>query len=318
MGAFEINLLRNNIDQQSQRYNRFKIDDYTRTLECIVTGVNAENMTVSILVPTLSSKFNNVLIGNNIIGSTSMILLPKENQKGLVLMSSSHNPVFLCTIPDKTTSNSIAGGEYKVGNEECSLNIRKDNSLSIKALNSVMSLRSGKIKEIAKETEISSYGFSSINKSNENSRNIGSGQEVFFEAKEYYYYKSKEDFKKDDDINSELESKVLLENDELMTKFNGLLELMDDFNNNTNLGDESSISSLKSLRGKILNEYSSSSFNTSLYIEKGDTEANIKNGNIFSVTYNENGKKKSSVCFGKDGTIILNCKDFIINKEVQK
>jgi len=318
MNYSEINETRRQINENIQTFNRFKKDTNAATLICKVESINESKMTVNISIPSTSSLMKDVLIGTNIIGSDmSFKMFPTIKQIGVVLISSQHKPILIATIPDSLTDETLLTGEARIGNDNVFLKLSKDHSLSLKALNSMLSMRDGEVKISTKNELLEGDGFSRSYKENLNNVNMGSSKEIFFNTSKKNYQKDKTAFINNSEIDSSTKTEVINDSITLINKLGSLIEVVENFNNNIELGDSASIEKLKELKNNIVTNYNSDIETESLTVEKGDTEYNLQGNIAFSVKYKKDNIEKGSFYFNKDGTIKIKCKDFIVEKEVQ-
>lgn len=313
MDYFDINTLRNQIITQSKKYNRFKTDNYSLLQECIIKDINIKKMTVTVFIPSTSSKLYNVLIGTNIIGSKTFIKsMPSIGDRGIVALSSNQPAILTSMIPDILTDNDLMEGELKLGNKDLFFKIYQSDSAIIKTSKSFFSFDDGIHTEMVNEKKITGNGVDIHYNTNKNNEFMGYEKELYFESQQKDYQKTKDYFLKDNLINEEKSKETILQNHELLNKLNELVEVSS--NTSIDLGKDDANQKLLEFKNKIMN-FVSEGFVRSLTIEKGDSPDNIKDSKVFLISYKENMEEKSSISFYKNGTIKIKCKDFIIEKE---
>ena len=102
---------------------------------------------------------------------------------------------------------------------------------------------------------------------------------------------------------------------EQINQNNQTINMLDELNNELELGSLDSIDKLDNLREDIVSRYTFSDYSNKLVIEKGATENNVNNNSLFTATLCKDGEENSSVSLHKDGTIKITCKDFLIERK---
>lgn len=288
--------------------NRFKNKLSLSSCICIITNVNAADFTVDVTIPSNNSKLFNVQIATNITGGDiSLHMLPAKNQKGILLLSSQHSPMLIATIPNKKQgyNDSILEKEAFIGTQLSFLKIGNDESTLLKTPSSSISLSSESANILAHQHILSSNNYRVEHMTNQKT---GSGF-----SKEVYYLDEgsapsiqKENVIKDGQIDTSIKESVLSENQSLINKMQLMIDALDEFVDNTELGNISAVDKLDELNTYFQSHFISTGQKPAIIVEKGDSYYNNDNGYIYSVR--RNSKEEDVLCFAisKDGTIIQN------------
>ena len=300
-------------------YNKRKTSPTARTAICIISKVNEQKLTVDVIIPSTASQMTNVTIATNLISEsgTGLVILPTEGQKGVLLMSSQHSAILIATLPNPVTDNrdsTLLSGEFKLGSNDSFFKLAKNKSLSMKTLSSSSILSNDNQSVIVAEKKYKGYGIETENSYNQ-STNMGYCKEVFFHTSKEDYFKSKDLIIKDNKIDDSVKKSILDNNSMLLDKFNSLIYRVDELNNELELGSIDSINKLDSLRNDIISNYTFTDYSNKLLIEKGSTKDNEGNNCLFAITLYKDNKENSSLSFSKDGTIKVDCTDFIIERK---
>lgn len=300
-------------------YNKRKTDPTARTAICIIAKVNESRFTVDVFIPSTASQISNVTIATGLVSEsgTGLSILPTVGQKGMLLMSSQHSPVLITTLPNSLPENrnsTLLSGEYKLGSKDSFFKLSKDKSLSSRTLSSASILNNDNESKIVSRKLFKGYGAETEYSFNQEA-SMGYSKEVLFSTHKVDYFKAKNSIVNEGNINEPLKEEIIQNNIMLLDKLNSLIYKVDEIDNEIELGSIDSIEKLNKLKQDIISTYTFNNYDNTVIIEKGATEDNEAKGSSLTITLKENGVQNSSVSLQKDGTIVMKCKDFIIERE---
>lgn len=304
MNTFD--LMHKQIVENVRYANRFKNTLRLTSCVCIITDVNAKNFTVDVTIPSNNSKLFNVQIATNITGgNVSMHMLPTKGQKGVVLLSTQHAPLLIATIANKKQgyNDSILENEAFVGTPLSFLKIGNDESALLKTPYSCISLSDDKINMLSKSHITSSSNYRVECGTNENTGG-GFSVETFYSDKEFGKVIKKEEVIIEDKLNNEIKADVLNDNNRLTSKMQLMIDELDKFSQDAELGNAKTIDKLKDLKKLFCEQFIKSDSRDAMIVEKGDSYYNIDNGYVYSV------RKKTKIgcdvlfAISNDGTVI--------------
>lgn len=300
-------------------YNKGKTDPAAKTAICVISKVNEKRLTVDVMLPSTSSQLSNVTIATNLISEngTGLLILPTEGQKGVLLMSSQHPAILIATLPNAASADresTLLYDEFKLGSNDSFLKLAKDKSLAMKTLSSSSILNNDNQSVIVSKKKFRGYGAESETSYN-NATNAGYSKEVFYAVSKKNYFKNKQDIIKDGEISSDIKDEIVNSNSILLDKFRTLIMSVSDLNDEIELGSLESIEKLDELKNHIHTHYTFSDYSDQLCIEKGSSKNNEAENSSFKITLYKNNEENSSLSFRKDGTIVLGCKDLIIERK---
>lgn len=264
--------------------NRFRGMLSASSCVCIITNVNEKDATVDVTVPSMGSKLFGVQVATGIgEGSTSLKMLPSKNEKGIVLLSSQHAPMLIAVIPSKKQSRDsyILKNETIVGTSQSFLKTGNDNSVLLKTPATTVNLSENKLSTYSKQTSMNNDGCTVEFLTNNITGNSFSRETYFYEDSRYIPIK-KENILINDIINKDMEDRVLLENEQLLSTMTRLGDILESFNSNVELGSSETVSSLLKLREDIVSDFIGESECT-LIVEKGESYYNNDKGLFLSV-----------------------------------
>lgn len=299
-------------------YNRKSRTNTLRTAIGIISKINESKFTVDVFMPITASQLTNVTIANNFISqsSVSLKMLPEVGQKVILLMSAQHPPLLIATIPNSAPQdrdNKLLSGEFKLGTRDAFVKLSKDKTLSSRTLNSITVLSCDGEKKIADSSAVKGSGFSSESSFNESAQE-GFRRDVFFSTNRVNYFKEKKDLVSGGDIIPSEKSSIINQNMKLLDMMNSLIYSVSNTNDEIELGSLKSIEKLDELQEKISRHYNMNNDKSKITIDVGATKDNEDLGVSLSMRIFKDSLEKSSLLFGKDGTITLSCKDFIVER----
>lgn len=307
------------IAKNTNFYNKRKINQTAKTAICIISKVNESRFTVDVFIPSTASQINDVTIASGLISEsgTGLAMLPVAGQKGILLMSPQHSPMLITTIPNSKPENrnsTLLSGEYKLGSKDSFFKLSKDKSLSSRTLSSASILNNDNESKIVSRKMFKGYGVETESSFNQRASR-GYSKEVLFSTSKIDYFKLKDSLIENEQINNEIKESILQSNDMLLDKLNSLIYKVDNIDNEIELGSLDSINKLNKLKEEIISNYTFNDYTNTVVIEKGATEDNEDKGSALTISLKENGADNISVSFQKDGTIVMKCKEFIVERE---
>lgn len=316
---YNLNDTNNFLVRNTGFYNKSKTQPFAKTVICVISKVNEKRLTVDVTIPSTSSQMTNITVATNLISDhgTGLVMLPTEGQKGVLLMSSQHPAILVATLPNSASDDrdsTLLYGEFKLGSKDSFLKLAKDKSLSMKTLSSSSILNNDSESVIVSKKKFKGYGVESETAYNKNT-NAGYSKEVFFAVDKENYFKNKKEIINNNEINAEVKQNITNSNLMLLDKLGTLIQSVDSLNNEIELGSLDSIKKLDDLREHIKTTYVFSDYSNKLCIEKGSSEDNNDSNSAFKITLYKNNQENSSLSFRKDGTIMIGCKDLIIERK---
>lgn len=299
---FDIYATKKNIHRNVEQFNRWQTDPYARTCSGIIKSVNTTKYTADIYIPSSSTKIYNVLIGNNILGGDdgkNFLSLPSVGQRCIVLLSSVHPSVMIAIFNDSGNEVSrINPGECFWGNDQSY--IKQD-------INNNISIRSNSVIEIGDDTYISSENMIEKFLSTFSQEVVKLNLDLINEDTSC---------SRSDEFYIENRKTLLSKNTKVMSDLHNILEEFEKQSSNIETEDVNQYKSILNAYGAVIDKKIDSLADFKAYIDIGDTVNNKANNSNISIGFKDKQSNKKSLIFGKDGTITVNCSDFVINKEV--
>lgn len=287
---YEMIMNNQNKKNNIHKFNKWKENIEFYTVCGVITNINIEKYTVDVYISSSSVKIYNVSIANNIInGNKNLMVMPSVGQSCVVGLSNSHSAILLGIIP-KTLDNPIKlyKDELFIGDYSSFLKMSDDNFILSKT--GLLKLNKDGVYSAGKSSILEGFGG--------NSTLLSENKEDYFITNEKY---------------TDNRNFILRKNQELMSELDNILYGIDSFISNVCTGDKDKID-LAINKTKEYFKCDKDEYGVS--IETGDTEKNKSEGNIFSIRKSTKNSEKTYFSIKEDGTLEINCTNYIINKEV--
>ncbi|MGL5713945.1 MAG: hypothetical protein ACRCX2_13065 [Paraclostridium sp.] len=304
--------LSNNLDNMG-RFN----DPMSSTHPCIIKNVYPEKMKADIFIPEFANTLFGISIASNVISNNSFLCVtPERGAEGIVMMSGTHHPVIIAISPMSNSSDfpEMIEGEVLSGNQNCQIRHMHDNNLLLRSNYSKIGISKSGISMNYEDMKMKSL-YSEYNKGliDCNGEKISYSDKVFRPIR-----KSKAN--KIHSLTTECINSSISDNLAAIDLFRDLIDDVSVFSETVFLSTESADQSVCELRNKLYNIYMLNNTiidNFSIGIEEGAEiarDGTIDQSTLYKVCLREGDSEKSFLKFKKDGTVIVKCSDFIIDK----
>lgn len=278
-----------NIANNIHRFNRWKENINFYTVFGRITKVDPQKYTVDVYFPSSSNKIYNISIANNIISNDkNLIIMPSVGQACVVGLSNSHKPILISVLASSEENVKVYENEAFISCGLSKIKMTNNNDLLSSSVSSVL---------------LNNEGIYSFSKSSAYQTSTKINPELLSEDKKNY--------SSEDELCDFNRQKVLSSCDNMLLQLDDILLKVSEFITNITTGNANTI---RSEVNNMKNYFACDSDEYSVSIESGDTVKNISDDCIFSIRGNIGKKEKTYFSISKDGTVEINCKNYIINK----